>query len=103
MGGFSATSGQNRRQPLSKAAGAGKMGFLSTHRTQNVVALQSFWYKAALFSRGPVPSFVGVAGKTPKETRRLAPVTERLSGQPMPGWACGFRGLRHVESMSSYR
>jgi hypothetical protein len=30
-------------------------------------------------------------------------MTERLSGQPMPGWACGFRGLRHVESLSSYR
>ena len=73
VGRFSATSGRYRAQPLSKALGARKAGFLSTQFTPVVVALWSFWYKAALFSRGPVPSLVGVAGKTLKETRRLAP------------------------------
>ena len=59
--------------------------------------------KARSFLGARFLRFIGVAGKTLKKRGAERQMTLSLSGQPMPGWACGFRGLMYVESLSSYR
>jgi hypothetical protein len=58
--------------------------------------------KARSFLGARFPSLVGVAGKTLKKRGAERQMTLSLNGQPMPGWACGFRGLMYVKSLSSY-
>ncbi|CAN2972024.1 hypothetical protein METHPM2_10061 [Pseudomonas sp. PM2] len=53
---FCATSGRLLQRPILAAVQALVVTIYAAKSTQVVVALGSFWYKAALFSRGPVPS-----------------------------------------------
>jgi hypothetical protein len=81
--------------------------FCRISKTLFVEHLLLYWaasdIKARSFIGSRFPSFVGVAGKTLKKRGAERQMTLRLNGQPMPGWACGFRGLMYVKSLSSYR
>src|SRR5690606_30510246 len=59
-----ATSGRRRERP--RACSAGRSGWLAKWFSPAVflVALLGFWYKAALFSRGPVLVLCSTPGKT---------------------------------------
>ncbi|VXB11655.1 hypothetical protein PSEUDO8AS_10522 [Pseudomonas sp. 8AS] len=69
----------------------------------NLASARVFWYKAALFSRGPPPAQADKRGKTPEKRGAERQMTIEFKRPTHAGLGMWFRGLRHVESLSSYR